>query len=330
MLRRLNARSERWPLSRPFRIARGVKTAADVVVVNLQDGAHVGRGEAVPYARYGETVESVLAQIAAVAGEIEAGLTRAALQSELPAGAARNALDCALWDLEAQQTGRTVAELAGLDAPNEIVTAVTVSIDEPAKMAEAAAAIAASPLIKIKVDAADPLAKVDAVRQAAPHARLIVDPNESWSLKLLEEVAPRLAALRVDLIEQPLPAEQDASLENFHSPVPIAADESAHTSADLERVARRYQAVNIKLDKTGGLTEALLMRQRVQALGLTLMVGCMVSTSLGVAPALLLAQQASFADLDGPWWLAQDRENGMIFNDGRMCAQRGLWGEPRA
>jgi len=329
MLRRLNARSERWPLSRPFRIARGVKTAADVVVVNLQDGAHVGRGEAVPYARYGESTESVLTEIAGVAGAIESGLSRAELQQLLPAGAARNAVDCALWDLEAQQTGRAVADLAGLSAPGETITAVTVSLDEPAKMAEAAAAIAASPLIKIKVDAADPIARVQAVRKAAPHARLIVDPNESWSRQLLEEVAPRLAALRVDLIEQPLPADQDASLENYRSPVPLVADETAHTSADLERVASRYQAVNIKLDKSGGLTEALAMRERVRALGLTLMVGCMVSTSLGVAPALLLAEEASFVDLDGPWWLAQDRENGMIFNDGRMRAPRGLWGEPR-
>ncbi|HYD88018.1 MAG TPA: N-acetyl-D-Glu racemase DgcA [Vitreimonas sp.] len=330
MLRRLTARSERWPLSRPFRIARGVKTAADVVVVNLQHGPHVGRGEAVPYARYDESVESVLAQIASVSADIEAGLSRAELQRKLAAGAARNAIDCALWDLEAQQAGRTVADLAGVQTPGEIVTAVTVSLDEPARMSEAAAAIAGSPLIKVKVDAFDPLTSVQAVRAAAPEARLIVDPNESWSASLLAELLPQLAALRVDLIEQPLAAAEDASLENLKPAVPICADESAHTSADLERVARRYQAVNIKLDKTGGLTEALVMRERVRQLGLTLMAGCMVSTSLSVAPALLVAQDASFIDLDGPWWLAQDRENGMIFANGRMRAPRGLWGEPRA
>ncbi|MBC7768177.1 MAG: dipeptide epimerase [Phycisphaerales bacterium] len=330
MLRRLNARTERWPLSRPFRISRGVKTAADVVVVELRDGGHIGRGESVPYARYGESVDSVLAQIASISSAMESGLTRADLQPALSAGAARNAVDCALWDLEAQQSGRSVAELAGLPTPGEIITAVTVSLDAPVRMAEAAGAMSASPLIKVKVDANDPLAIVEAVRNAAPGARLIVDPNESWTPQLLIELLPRLAALRVDLIEQPIPAAEDAALENLRSPVPICADESAHTSADLDRVARLYQAVNIKLDKTGGFTEALAMRQRARELGLTVMVGCMVSTSLGVAPALLFADGAAFVDLDGPWWLAQDREHGMIFRDGRMTAPRGGWGERRA
>lgn len=323
----LTARRERWPLSRPFRIARGVKTIAEVVVVEASDGQHVGYGESVPYARYGENVESVMAEIAAIA---ERGVTRAELQSALRPGAARNAIDCALWDLEAQQTGRSVAELAGVSEPCEVVTAVTISIDTPERMGEAAAALSAAPLIKVKVDANAPLDAVKAVRFAAPKARLIVDPNESWSVAKLRDLLPSLAALKVDLIEQPVPADQDAALENLHPVVPLCADESAHTSADLECLARRYQAVNIKLDKTGGLTEALRMRAHVREMGLTLMVGCMVSTSLAVAPALLIAADASFVDLDGPWWLAQDRKNGMIFDNGRMRAPHGGWGHARA
>lgn len=323
---RLTARSERWPLSRPFRIARGVKTAADVVVVEAVDGAHAGSGEAVPYARYGESVESVLTQIAAIAGKVQ---SREELQRALPPGAARNAVDCALWDMEAQLAGRSIASLNGLQESGETITAVTVSLDEPARMAKAAAALATAPLIKVKVDANAPLDAVRAVRTAVADARLIVDPNESWTMDLLRSVLPALADLKVDLIEQPIPADQDAALENFRPGVPLCADESAHTSADLERVARRYQAVNIKLDKTGGLTEALAMRDRVLDMGLTLMVGCMVSTSLGVAPALLVANGASFVDLDGPWWLAEDREICMKFEDGRMRAPRNGWGQPR-
>lgn len=330
MRRRLVARSESWPLSRPFRISRGVKTAAEVVFVSVSEGAHTGMSESVPYARYGESSAGVLEQIASVQAAIESGLSRDDLQEALPAGAARNALDCALWDLEAQRTGRSVAEIAGLAPPGEVVTAVTVSIDTPAKMAEAAAAIAAAPLIKVKVDAADPLAQVAAVRAAAPLARLIVDPNESWDAALLAELSPHLAELRVDLIEQPLPAGEDAVLEGLTLDVPICADESAHTADALDVVARRYQAVNIKLDKTGGLTEALRMRARARDMGLTLMVGCMVSTSLSISPALLLAQGASFVDLDGPWWLAQDRAGGVTISDGRIAASPGFWGEPRA
>lgn len=326
MLRRLAARSERWPLSRPFRIARGVKTAAEVVVAEAHDGACIGLGECVPYARYDESLDSVLAQIGSVADAFAAGMTRADLQVALPAGAARNAVDCALWDLEAKRAGRSVAELAGLPDVRETVTAVTVSLDAPERMAEAAAALAAAPLIKVKVDANAPLDAVAAIRAAAPDARLIVDPNESWSPELLFALLPRLAKLRVDLIEQPVAASLDAALEGLAPPVPICADEAAHTTADLDRVARCYQSVNIKLDKTGGLTEALEMRRRVREMGLTLMVGCMVSTSLSVAPALLIARDASWVDLDGPWWLARDRDPGMIFSEGRIRAPRDGWG----
>jgi len=329
MSRDLFARGERWPLSRPFRIARGVKTAADVVVVEARDGDHAGMGESVPYARYGESIESVLAQIASVANAFAAGMTRAELQAKLPPGAARNAIDCALWDLDAQQTGRSVAELAGIAAVSEVITAVTVSLDDPERMGEAAAAIAAAPLIKVKVNAEAPLAAIEAVRAAAPKARLIVDPNESWSPDLLIALLPRLAALDIALIEQPIATDLDAALEGANSPVPICADESAHTAGDLDRVARRYQAINIKLDKTGGLTEALAMRSRAHEMGLTLMIGCMVATSLSIVPALLLTEGVAFVDLDGPWWLTQDRTNGVLFKDGRMHAPSDGWGQVR-
>ncbi len=326
--RRLVVRSESWPLGRPFRISRGVKTAADVLVVEAHNGEHAGLGECVPYARYGESAASVKAQIDSVEAAFASGMTRAALQGLLPAGAARNAVDCALWDLEAKESGQSVAELAGAAAPKELITAVTVSLDTPARMGEAAAVLAAASLLKVKVDASDPLTAVSAVRAAAPSARLIVDPNESWSPELLRALLPDLAKLDVALIEQPILADADAALQGLVSPVPICADEAAHTTSDLERIAARYQAVNIKLDKTGGLTEALAMRQRAQELGLTLMVGCMVSTSLSIAPALLLTEGAEFIDLDGPWWLARDREEAMQFSGGRLRAPVGGWGAP--
>lgn len=319
-------RAETWPLSRPFRISRGMKTAAEVVVVEARDGDRVGLGEAVPYARYGESVESVLAQIEAVIAHGLAG--RADLQTALPAGAARNALDCALWDLEAKTSGRCVRDALGFAPAHAVATAVTVSLDAAEAMAEAARALRGAPLLKVKVDARDPVALVRAVRDVAPDVRLIVDPNESWSVPLLREVLPALAALDVALIEQPVPADEDEALASLDPLIPICADEAAHTTADLARIAGRYQAVNIKLDKTGGLTEALAMRDAVQAAGLKLMVGCMVCTSLSIAPALLLADGADFVDLDGPWWLANDRAPPMAFRDGRIEAPIGGWGAP--
>jgi L-Ala-D/L-Glu epimerase len=325
---RLDARHERWPLNRPFRISRGVKTAADVVVVEARVGNHVGYGEAVPYARYGESIESVLAQLRAITPVFKTGLTRADLQHALPPGAARNAADCALWDLEAKSIGRSVAQLIGAAEPAELVTAVTVSLDTPERMAEAALEIADAPLIKVKVGASSPLEAVAAVRKAAPRAQLIVDPNESWSAELLEEILAPLETLDVALIEQPLPADADDALEAIRSSIPICADESAHVSADLGRVMRRYRAVNIKLDKAGGLTEALAMRRRAEELGLVVMVGCMVSTSLGIAPALHVAANARFVDLDGPWWLLQDRDSAVRFNSGRLAPPRHGWGIP--
>ncbi len=328
MTQTLIARSESWPLNRPFRIARGIKTAADVVVAEVRDGAHVGQGEAVPYARYGESIDSVLQQIVSMADAVAQGARRAELQSVLPPGAARNAVDCALWDLEAKRSGRSAAQITGVREPGELTTAVTVSLDSPEQMAIAAAAVATAPLIKVKVDAGDPLPRIEAVREAAPNARLIVDPNESWSPAQLEALLPHLARLGVALIEQPVAADHDAALLNLRPPVPICADEAAHVSADLERLSARYQAINIKLDKTGGLTEALHMRERVRASGLMLMVGCMVGSSLGVAPALLLAQDADFVDLDGPWWLARDRADAVQIVNGRLTPAPGGWGKP--
>ncbi|HYD72991.1 MAG TPA: N-acetyl-D-Glu racemase DgcA [Candidatus Binatia bacterium] len=326
MLRGLKARHERWPLSRPFRISRGEKTAADVVVVEARAGDHVGQGESVPYARYGESIESVLAQVSALGPAFENGLTRLELQDALPPGAARNAMDCALWDLEAKLKGCSVAELIGAQSPAEMVTAVTISLDAPELMADAAARVADAPLIKVKVNGDAPLESIAAVRRAAPSARLIVDPNESWNAALLAEMLAPLANLGVALIEQPLPADGDHALEHIASPIPICADESAHVSADLARVARRYRAVNIKLDKTGGLTEALATRRQAEDMGLIVMVGCMISTSLGIAPALHVAANAQFVDLDGPWWLLQDRDSAVRFSSGRLAPPRNGWG----
>ena len=326
MHRQLTAHGERWPLTRPFRIARGEKVAAEVIVAEIRADGVVGSGEALPYARYGESVDSTLAQIRSVSDAVCKGAGRGDLAGLLPAGAARNAVDAAMWDLEARTRGATVAQLIGEPEPEALVCAMTISLAEPSAMAAAAAAVADAPLIKIKVDASRPQAAVAAVRHAAPAARLIVDPNESWTPELLVSVLPEMADLDVDLIEQPLSAEDDAALEGLSPEVPICADESAHVRADLPDVARRYQAVNIKLDKTGGLTEALAMRDEVRRLGLRLMVGCMVTTSLGIAPALHVAQGADFADLDGPWWLADDRLDRVGFEGGRILPPASGWG----
>lgn len=292
-------------------IARGAKTEAVVVVVELAAGVRRGRGEAVPYARYDETPESVLAQIEAIRPALEAGGDRAALQALLPPGAARNAVDCALWDLEAKELGVRAWALAGRERLDPVKTCFTLSLAEPEAMAEAARAHARWPLLKMKIGAADHLDRVAAVRAAAPRARLVVDANEALSFEELGRLAPELARLEVKLLEQPLPAGADQALEGYDSPVPLCADESLHTRADLVACARRYAAVNIKLDKAGGLTEALALKAEAKKLGLEIMAGCMVATSLAMAPALLIAQGARFVDLDGPLLLARDREPGL-------------------
>ena len=327
MSRTLHSEHERFPLNAPFRIARGVKTAADVVTVTLSEGASVGRGEAVPYPRYGESVESALAAIESARSLIEEGGDRQALLQALPAGAARNALDCALWDLEARLAGRDVAEMIGGQPIAPIVTALTIGIDTPAVMAAAARAAGDVPLLKVKVDAEDPEARIRAVRAAAPGAALIVDPNESWDRALVEAMQDVLVATNVALLEQPVPAGDDEWLDGFSPAVPICADEAVHVAADLDVVARRYQAVNVKLDKSGGLTAALDVAREARAMGLGLMTGCMICSSLSIAPALHLAAMSDFADLDGPLWLQEDRPGGIRQEGGLIHPPaKGFWG----
>lgn len=328
MLRHLSATHDRFALNAPFRISRGVKTAADVVTVTIRDGAHVGRGEGVPYPRYGETIEEALAQIAAVAPLIEAGATRAELAAAMPAGAARNAVDNALWDVEARVAGTDVASLAGISAAAPVPSAITIAIDAPDAMAAVAARHASVPLLKIKVNREDAATQIAAVRAAAPEPRLIVDPNESWTIAEVTGLAQFLRDQRVDLLEQPLPAGEDDALADIASTIAICADESLHTRADLDALRGRYSHVNVKLDKTGGLTEALALADAAVAKGFGLMVGCMVCSSLGIAPALLLAARAAFVDLDGPLWLAEDRTGGVVDRDGILHPPaRGFWGE---
>ena len=310
-MRRLSVASERWPLAAAFVISRGSKTEAEVVVAELSDGELRGRGESVPYGRYGETTETVTAQIEFIRAEIEAGAGRDELQGLLPAGAARNALDCALWDLEAKRAGTRAWSLAGLARLDPVKTCFTISIASPAEMAEAARENARRPMLKLKIGGADDLAAVEAVRAAAPKARLVVDANEALSLDELRRIAPAFAKLGVLVVEQPLPAGEDASLAGYDSPVPLCADESLHTRAELAACVGRYAMVNIKLDKAGGLTEALALAAEARAQGFEIMAGSMVGTSLGIAPALILAQGAAVADLDGPLLLARDREPGL-------------------
>lgn len=327
MSRNLYAQHDRFPLIRPFRIARGTKIAADAVTVTIGEGYAVGRGEAVPYPRYGETIDGTLAAIEQVRPLIERGIGRAELLDALPASAARNAIDCALWDLEARLSHRDVAAMISGPALHAIPSAMTVVIDTPDAMAREAALLADAPVLKIKVDASDPAARIHAVRAAAPKADLIVDPNESWDQVLVKAMQPVLLDCRVGLLEQPVPADDDAWLEDFTPEIPICADESVHVAADLEMVARRYQAVNVKLDKTGGLTEALELAKAARARGLGLMTGCMVSSSLSIAPALHIAMMSDFVDLDGPVWLREDRTGGIVAENGFLQPPAaGFWG----
>ena len=313
MPRRLTAAEERWPLADAFVISRGAKTEARLVVAEISEAGARGRGECTPYERYGETPASVLAEIERVRPEVEAGCGRDSLQALLPPGAARNALDCALWDLEARQSGVPAWRAAGRLRLDPVKTAYTLSLGERHEMAEAAARAARRPMLKLKLGGAGDLERVRAVRQAAPRTRLIVDANEDWDFETLRALAPQLAELDVKLIEQPLPAGEDAALEGYASPVPLCADESLHSRAELAACARRYACINIKLDKAGGLTEALALAAEARAAGLAIMVGSMVATSLSMAPALILAQGAEFVDLDGPLLLAEDRRPGLRY-----------------
>jgi L-alanine-DL-glutamate epimerase-like enolase superfamily enzyme len=312
-MRLLETHDEHWPIAGRFVISRGAKIEAHVVVAEIGDGDARGRGECVPYPRYDETVPGVLAQIEAARDAIEAGCGRGALQGLLPPGAARNALDCALWDLEAKRSGVSAWRAAGLDRLDPVKTAYTLSLGPAEEMAEAARAAARRPMLKLKIGGPDDLHRVEAVRQAAPLTRLIVDANEGLSFDDLRRLAPDFARLGVQLIEQPLKAGEDAELEGWDSPVPLCADESLHSRAELAVCARRYRALNIKLDKTGGLTEALALKAEAKALGLQIMAGCMLATSLSMAPALIVAQGAEVVDLDGPLLLARDREPGLEY-----------------
>ncbi|GIK98092.1 MAG: dipeptide epimerase [Alphaproteobacteria bacterium] len=327
MMRSLDIRRESWPIAGTFTISRGSKTAAEVVVVEIAEGDHRGRGECVPYQRYGESIEGAVAQIESLRTELEGGLDRAGLQRALPPGAARNAVDCALWDLEAKRAGRRAWQLAGLPEPQPTVTAYTLSLDTAEKMGAAAKANAHRPLLKLKLAGPEDLDRVRAVHANAPQARLIVDANEGWTAEVYTKLAPELAALAVEMIEQPLPASDDAALAGIRRPVPVCADESAHDRAGLAKLAGKYDAINIKLDKTGGLTEALALAAAARTAGLQIMVGCMVATSLAMAPALLVAGQARWVDLDGPLLLAKDRDPGLAFAGSLIHpAPAALWG----
>lgn len=326
-MRRLTARAESWPIRGAFTISRGAKTEARVVVVEVAEGDAVGRGECVPYARYGETVDGVLARIEGLREDIAAGLDRGRLQRVLPAGAARNAIDCALWDLEAKRAGAPAWKLAGLEAPRPVVTAFTLSLDSPDKMAARARANAERPLLKLKLSREGVVERVSAVRNAVPTARLIVDANEAWTPEVFAAFAPELAALGVEMIEQPLSAGSDAALAALDRPVPVCADESCHDTASLDGLKGRYDVVNVKLDKTGGFTEAMRLSRAARAAGFGVMVGCMVATSLAMAPAVLLAGFACVVDLDGPLILEVDRSPGLTYRDGLVHPPPpALWG----
>jgi L-Ala-D/L-Glu epimerase len=327
MTRTFRVSGEHPPLAVPFRISRGIRTQADLVVVELGENGHVGRGEGAPIPRYGDTVESCVQDLEGLRSAVEAGLTRQELLTALKPGAARNALDCALWDLESRRAGKPVAALIGFPALTPTITAMTVSLDTPEAMGRAALALAELPLVKVKVNADDPAAQLRAVRAACPKSRLIVDANEAWTMDLVRAMQPVLAEVGVSLLEQPLPAAQDDDLAGFVGSVPICADESCHVASDLERLIGRYQAVNIKLDKTGGLTAALDLLSAARSAGLTVMTGCMICTSLSIAPTFVVAAQSDFADMDGPTWLAQDRPGGVVLRQGVMTAPTSqVWG----
>ena len=327
MARHLETTIDTFPIAGTFTISRGSKTQAQVVACVIRDSGDTGRGECVPYGRYGESIDSVAAQIAEIAPAIEAGLGRIGLQSAMPAGAARNAVDCALWDLEAKRGKRSVAAVLGLPPMRPLVTAYTISLGEPEVMAEQARKVAHRRLLKVKVGTGDDESRIRAVRAAAPESEIILDANEGWSDETIRHHLAIARQARIAVIEQPLPAGRDAILATIERPVPVCADESVHLTADLAALRDRYDAINIKLDKTGGLTEAWAMRQEAKRLGFRIMVGCMVGSSLAMAPALLVAQDADFVDLDGPLLLAEDRHPGLNYEGSLVYPpEASLWG----
>ena len=323
----LNVREEVFPVAGVFSISRGSRTEIRVVTVELNDGVHRGRGECVPYARYDESVESVRRLIRSVEGELAAGMNRADLQDRLPSGAARNGLDCAFWDLEAKRAGTRVWELAGLSALQPVTTSYTLSLASPGEMRRQAEWNAHRPVLKVKLGAEGDLERIEAVRQGAPVSTIIIDANEGWSVEQYRELSPALVQLGVAMVEQPLPADADDALAEIERPIPVCADESCHDRASLAHLKGKYDLINIKIDKTGGLTEALALKREAEAAGLGVMVGCMLGTSLAMAPALLLACDAQFVDLDGPLLLAADRPAPLQYAGSLIApAHQNLWG----
>ena len=324
----LNIHTEAWPLAGAFRISRGTRRVSDVLMIEVNDGNYVGRGECFPYARYGEDIDSVQKQLNSVRSEIEHGLDRQALLNVLAPGAARNAVDCALWDLEAKRAGVRVWDLANLPAPEPVTTVYTLGVDEPAIMGERARENSDRPRLKLKMtgDGAD-LERVRNIHKNAPNARLVVDANEGWTIEQYLEYAPQFKELGVEMIEQPLPSTDDEQLSGVDRPIPVCADESCHDRATLPALIGKYDMINIKLDKTGGLTEALNLRDAALKQGLSIMVGCMIGTSLAMAPGILVAQAATIVDLDGPLLLAEDRNPGLSFTGSIIHPpEPRLWG----
>jgi L-Ala-D/L-Glu epimerase len=326
---RLTVTRRAWPLARPLTTAHGVETTVDVVVAELSDVESRGRGEGVPLRRYGESIDSVVAALDAMKGAVFSGLNRDSLQQALPPGAARNALDCAFWDIDAKRAYRGVAELAGLGAASPVMTAFTIALDTPEKMAELAAANRTRSLLKLQLGGDGDVERVRAVRHAAPASRLIIDANESWNESQLREFMPALMDFRVELIEQPLPADADDTLARSEHPIPLCADESCRTTADLDRLIGKYDVINIKLDKAGGLTQALALAAEAKRRDFRIMVGGVIGTSLGIAPALLVARQAEIVDLDGPLHLASDRVPGLRYDGSTIHSpDQNFWGQP--
>jgi L-alanine-DL-glutamate epimerase-like enolase superfamily enzyme len=327
MPRSLEIEMNSFPIAGTFTISRGAKTSAEVIACVLTENGRRGWGECVPYRRYGETMESVAAQIEAARPLIEQGISAEDLLRAMPPGAARNAVDCAIWDLEAKLGGRTVAERLGLSSPQPLTTAYTISLGEPEVMAAQARENSARTLLKVKVGTGDDESRIRAVREAAPDSIIMLDANEGWPEETLEHHLRISAEMKVALVEQPLPAGRDEMLARIKRPILVCADESVHHTGDLASLRDRYDAINIKLDKTGGLTEALAMKREAQRLGFQIMLGCMVGTSLAMAPAVLLAQDAEFVDLDGPLLLARDREPGLRYTASLVWPpETTLWG----
>ncbi|MEP2988273.1 MAG: N-acetyl-D-Glu racemase DgcA [Parasphingorhabdus sp.] len=327
MKRKVSTFIEKWPLKKPFIISRSARTETSTITVSIQDGIHLGWGECVPNIRYGESIDSTIEQMKTIERELSDGLNREELNDIMPAGTARNAIDCALWDLDAKLAEKDVGTMNDLDWPVDVETVQTISILSPQKMYEEAQALAGFPIIKVKMNSEQVLERIRAVHAGAPNSRLLIDANESWTIELLKQVTPDLADLNVKMIEQPLHADDDQTLIGYHSQLPIFADESCHLASDLPALKNKYQGINIKLDKTGGLTEAIALEKAAYRQGYQIMVGCMLSTSLGIAPVLFVARRAQFVDIDAPALLEKDRKHGIQINQGKASTLNPLlWG----